>query len=393
MIVTIQMLSNFQNRLFKFVMLGVIGVIVFLPAVHAADAKPQAMPVEIVIVEELPIRIWKDFSGRLTAVDYVEIRPQATGLITEVKFEDGQFIKKGDILYLIDPRPFKVAVAKAKADLVTARNRYALADKEYKRAEDLIGTKVISQRIYDERASEKLIAESTVNSVEAQLSQAEIDLSYAYVKAPVSGRVSRAEITEGNLVSAGSNAPLLTTIVSSDSIYADFEVDEQTYVRYMRRGSSEKDIVRKIPVELRLQNDEVVYQGKIHAFDNQIDPASGTIRARAIFDNPQGKLLPGMYAHLKLGSANEEKRILLSERAIGTDQNRKFVYVVNSENKTTYREVRLGDSIDGDRIVLSGLKVGDKVIVRGLMRLRPDMVVDPKVLKKSTAVSKLISID
>jgi len=371
------------------VVVGAISTHFLLPIVYATDAepsadvKPQRMPVDVVVIEKQPIRIWKNFSGRLTAVDFVEIRPQTTGLITDVKFEDGQFVNKGDILYVIDPRPFKAALEKAKADLFTARNRSVLADKEYERTKNLIETKIISQQIYDETVSGKLIADSTVKIAEAQLSQAEINLSYAYVKAPISGRVSRTEITKGNLVSAGSNPPLLTTIVSSKNIYADFEVDEMTYLQYMRSDSSKKSVTFNTPVELRLQSDTLTYQGKIHAFDNRIDPASGTIRARAIFDNPKGQLLPGMFARVRLGSANEENRILLSERAIGTDQNRKFVYVVNSENKTTYREVQLGHSIDGNRIILSGLEVGDKVIIRGLMRIRPHMDVEPNVTNKA----------
>jgi len=374
--------------------IGVTGSAIFFGNVFAdetkpgANAKPQAMPVEIAIIEEQDKRLWKDFSGRLTAVDYVEIRPQATGLITEVKFEDGQSVTKGDILYVIDPRPLKAALAIANADLIVAQNQYDLADKEYTRAEDLIKKKVISQRIYDERMNTKLVANSTVKRAEAQVSEAKINLSHAYVKAPVSGRVSRAEITQGNLVSAGPNAPLLTSIVSRDRIYADFEVDEQTYLHYMRGISSDSEIGHKIPVELRLQENDLVYQGKIHAFDNRIDPASGTIRVRAVFDNPNGKLLPGMYARVRLGSANKEKVILLSERAIGTDQNRKFVYVVNDENKTTYREVHLGDSIDGHRIVRSGLVAGDKVIIRGLMRIRPNLLVAPTV---SAAAKKTVS--
>ena len=375
-------------------MLGVGSSVIYLRSVFADEAKPvtskkaHAMPVQVAIIKEQKKRLWKDFSGRLTAVDYVEIRPQATGLITEVKFEDGQFVNKGDVLYVIDPRPLKAAVAIAQANLLVAKNHYALADKEFIRAKDLIKTKVISQRIYDERMNTKLVANSTVKRAEAQLSEATINLSYAYVRAPVSGRVSRAEITQGNLVSAGPNAPLLTSIVSRDSIYADFEIDEQTYLQYMHGFSTEKTIARDIPVELRLQENDTAYQGKIYAFDNRIDPASGTIRARAIFANPKGKLLPGMYARLRLGSATRENVILVSERAIGTDQNRKFVYVVNDKNRATYREVHLGDSIDGDRIVSSGLVAGDKVIVRGLIRIRPNILVDPKV---STIEEKTVS--
>ncbi|MFW5448005.1 MAG: efflux RND transporter periplasmic adaptor subunit [Methylophagaceae bacterium] len=340
------------------------------------NAEPEAMPVEISIVEVQTIRLWKEFSGRLVAVDYVEVRPQATGVITEIRFKDGQFVNKGDILCVIDPRPLKAIVDQKTADFVAAQNSYTLADKEFIRAKDLLNKKIISQQFYDERISTKLVADSMVKRARAKLSEAKINLSYAYVKAPISGRVSRAELTKGNLVSAGPNAPLITSIVSSGNIYADFEVDEQTYIDYISAQAGE----HKSPVKLQLQNSEVVFEGQFHAFDNKIDPASGTIRARAIFENPKGQLLPGMYARLKLGSAVEQKIILISERAIGTDQDRKFVYVVNADNQCVYREVQLGNSIDGQRIVRSGLVAGDKVIIRGLMRLQPNMLVEPVVV-------------
>jgi len=382
---------NVLNLTIFFAAFGIILWVVFFPKTHAKDPKKQAMLVEVTVIKEQPMRIWRKFSGRLTAVDFVEIRPQASGLITGVRFKDGQFVNKGDILYIIDSRPYKAAVMEAKANLVTALNRKNLAEKEYKRAEDLLKTKMISQRIYDERDNAMLVTESIVNSAKAQLSQAKINLGYAYVKAPVSGRVGRTEVTTGNLVSAGSSAPLLTSIVSNAKIYADFEVDEQTYLKYIQDNSFSKSSVDKIPVELRLQRDEAVYKGGVYAFDNRIDPTSGTIRARAIFDNPQGKLLPGMYARMRLGSPSKENVILLSERAIGTDQNRKFVYVVNNENKTIYREVKLSENINGNRIVHFGLKPGEKVIVRGLIRVRPGMVVEPRIMQDTLETDHSIS--
>jgi len=347
----------------------------------ASKADPSAMSVDIVIIKEQTIRMWSEFSGRLTAVNFAEIRPQATGLITEVKFEDGQFVNKGDILYVIDPRPLKIIVTQEKANLVVAQNNYALADKEFQRAQDLIKKNLISQQRYDARENTRLINHSAVKLAQARLSEARINLDYAYIKSPFSGHVSRAELTEGNLVSAGPGAPLLTTVVSSESIYADFEIDEQTYSHYMdEMPVSQKNVLKNLLVELRLQSSDVVYRGKVHAFDNRIDSASGTIRVRAIFDNSQDRLLPGMYAHLKLGSNTKEKIILINERAIGTDQDRKFVYIVNNENKTVYREVRPGNSIGENRVIHSGLAAGDRVIVRGLMRIRPNMSVSPKVL-------------
>ncbi|OQK18729.1 hypothetical protein AU255_09575 [Methyloprofundus sedimenti] len=338
------------------------------------------MPVEVFIVEDRAIRLWKQFSGRLSAVDYVEIRPQASGLITEVKFNDGQHVAKNDILYVIDPRPLKAIVEQKKANLISAKDSYDFAIKESTRITALVAKKMVAQQVLDDRINNKLVANSNVKRAKAELSAAEINLSYAYIKAPISGTISRTELTVGNLVSSGSNAPLLTSIVANDRVYADFEVDEHTYLHFRENTSPGLSAKIQNPVELSLEDGNDVYHGKIHSFDNKIDPTTGTIRARAIFDNSEGKLLSGMYAHLKLGSATEEKTILISERAIGTDQDRKFVYVVNDDNKTVYREVIIGDSIEGTRIVHSGLKNGDKVIARGLMRVQPDMLVEPKVL-------------
>lgn len=377
-------MSNLKTAILQGIRIAAtLAGLAYFQAVQADDvmaAAPQAMPVDVTIIEEQTIRLWKEFSGRLVAIDYVEIRPQATGVITEIRFKDGQMVKKGDILSVIDPRPLKAIVDQKNADLVAAQNSYSLAMKEHVRAQDLLTKKMVSQQFYDERINTKLVAGSMVQRAKAQLSEAKINLDYAYIKAPISGRVSRAELTKGNLVSAGANAPLITSIVSSGRIYADFEVDEQTYIDYI----ATQDAEHKTPVKLQLQNSDVVFQGEFHAFDNRIDPSTGTIRARAIFDNPKGQLLPGMYARLKLGSATQQQRILISDRAIGTDQDRKFVYVVNADNQCVYREVRLGKSIDGQRIVLSGLEIGDKIIVRGLMRLRPNMLVDPIVVEPQT---------
>jgi multidrug efflux system membrane fusion protein len=372
-------------RLSAVMALAIFGTVSYIQIVKAEQAQapqasqPPAMPVQVSIVEDSAIRLWKEFSGRLSAVDYVEIRPQASGLITEIKFRDGQHVTKGDLLYVIDPRPLKAIVDEKKATLISAKDSYDFAVKEYKRTDDLVTKKMLAQQILDDRTNNKLVANSNIKRAEAELSAAEINLSYAYIKAPISGTISRAELTIGNLVSSGNNAPLLTTIVANDRVYADFEVDEQTYLHFRKNTSA----TVQNPVVLSLESGSESYQGKIQSFDNKIDPTTGTIRARAIFNNPEEKLLAGMYAHLKLGTATEEKTVLVSERAIGTDQNRKFVYVVNSDNKTEYREVTLGDSIDGSRIVHSGLNKGDRVIVRGLMRIQPGMLVDPKVLTKT----------
>lgn len=347
--------------------------------------KPSGMPVDAVVIKKEAIQIWSQFSGNIVAVDRAELRPQVSGRITELRFEDGQYVKKDEILIVIDPRPYEAALKQAKAALATARTRLDLTKKDYERAVELVKKKAVSERLLDERDNSHKVAEAEILRSEALVEQAEINLDYAYVKAPISGKVSRAEITEGNLVQAGSNAPLLTSVVADEKVYVDFEVDEQTYIKSVR-DIPQSDVVR-IPVRIELAGDSKKYQGFIHSFDNRIDATSGTIRGRAIFPNKSRKLLPGMTVSVEVGSIDnlENKQIAITERAIGTDQDRKFVYVVDSENKATYREVKIGLSINGRRIILDGLKEGDTVITSGTVRIRPNMQVAPQFKNAKTA--------
>lgn len=351
-------------------------------------AVPAPPTVSVMVMQKKPVQIWQDFSGRLNSVDYVELRPQVSGALQDIRFEDGQIVKKGDVLFVIDPAPYEAAVTQAKAAVQSARNQADLARKELARAEDLVKTGAVPKRTYDERQSNALVSKNTIDSAEAQLRQAQINLDHAYIKAPISGRISRAELTEGNLIQAGANAPVLTTIASNEGIYADFEVDEQAYLKNVYSKARDREEQRKIPVQMVLNADtSTVYDGTIESFDNRIDPATGTIRARALFDNKDGGLLPGMFVNVRLGSSGSEDNILVPEVAIGTDQDRKFVYVIGPENKITYREINPGTSIDGSRIVLSGLKAGDQVVVEGIMKLRPDMVVTPKIVTTTTVAA------
>lgn len=352
----------------------------------AAGGPPPAMPVEIVTLALEKTDIWKSYSGRLEALDYVEVRPQVNGRVSEVKFIDGQTVNKGDVLMVIDPRPFEAAVKQAQADVTVAKNQLSLAGKEQKRAQDLIKTDAISRRIYDERASANSVAAATLKSAEARLEQAKINLDYAFVKAPISGRVSRAEVTAGNLVQAG--MPVLTTIVSNQGIYADFQVDEQTYLQTIRTGAGTLKSENEIPVRLKFPGSDQIYEGKVHAFDNRIDVASGTIRGRAYFANTDAAFLPGMFVNVLLGSAKSENRLMVPERAVGTDQDRKFVYVVDDQNMVAYREVKLGDVQDGKRVVLDGLKEGDRAITSGLMMIRPGMPVQPMTASEMLAMQE-----
>ena len=322
-------------------------------------AAAPAVPVSVITIQEKPIRTWSEFSGRMQAVDYAEIRPEVSGRITEIKFEDGQTVKAGDVLFVIDPRDYESAVAKAQADLDSATTNAKFAKTQFDRAKELVNAQAIAQEIYDQRANANRMAQAALEGAQAELDRAKLDLDRAYVKAPISGRISRAEITVGNLVNAGPTAPILTSIVSNDGIYADFEVDEQTYLQSIRTHAQHLEQERQIPVELTLDGDNSrVYKGTIYSFDNKIDTSSGTIRARAKFANEDGALVPGMFVSVKLASSYEFNGILIPERAVGSDQSKKFVYVVDSDNKVVYRELELGQEVNGQRIVIAGLKVG-----------------------------------
>jgi multidrug efflux system membrane fusion protein len=343
-----------------------------------APAVMPAVPVVVRTVNPDEVMIWSEFSGRLSAVDYAEIRPQVSGRITQVRFTDGQSVKAGAVLFVIDPRPFEAALAKARANLVTARTNAEFANTEFERAATLVKSQAIAQRFYDERFNAKRVADAAILAAEADIQQAELDLDYAYVKAPISGRLSRVEITVGNLVEAGPNAPVLTSIVSNNGIYADFEVDEQTYVNSIRANADTEAEERKIPVELMVQGDTAnSYRGTIHSFDNRITTGSGTIRARAKFPNKDGRLVPGMFVSVRLASSAMSTALLVPDRAIGNDQSKRFVFVVGPESKAEYREVSLGQQVDRQRIVVSGLSAGERVVVDGLQHVQPNGSVAP----------------
>ncbi|HEY0523007.1 MAG TPA: efflux RND transporter periplasmic adaptor subunit [Stellaceae bacterium] len=345
----------------------------------AAPPSPAAVQVVVRTLAEQKIRVWSEFSGRLHAVDSAEIRPEVGGRIIEVMFEDGQSVKVGDTLFVIDPRPYEAAVARAEANLASTVTNAEFTKTEMERAARMLPTQTVAQRVYDERANASRAAKAAVKAAEAALKQASLDLEHAYVKAPIAGRTSRAEITVGNLVQPGPSAPLLTTIVSDQSIYADFEVDEQTYLENIRDYAIRRADERRIPVKLSAPGDkDRVYKGYIYSFDNHIDVASGTIRARAKFDNPDGALVPGMFVSVKLASGTERDVLLVPDRAVGFDQSKKFVYVVDGNNKVVYREVELGKKVLAQRIALKGMQPGDRVIVDGTQRVKPDEVVDAR---------------
>lgn len=361
---------------------GTLVATMALKDTRAATA-PAASAPEVFVKTLAPenVRVWANFSGRLNAVDEALVRPEVGGKIVEVRVRDGQTVKVGDVMFVIDPRPYEAAVARARADLASARARAEFAAAERERAKGLIDAEAIPLSLHDQRTNEDRMAKAAVLAAEAALRQAEINLDYAYVKAPIAGRISRAEVTLGNLVQPGTNAPVLTRIVSNDGIYADFDVDEQAYVQSIRRHAETRNKEQHIPVEMRVQGDtERIYQGVIYTFDNKIDTRSGTIRARAKFENRDGALVPGMFVSIGLAGSGDTSALMVPDVAVGSDQSKKFVYVVSQGNKVAYREVALGAGLDGRHVVASGLKPGERVIARGLQFVKPDATVTPKEL-------------
>jgi multidrug efflux system membrane fusion protein len=344
-------------------------------ATAAAPAAHPPVTVTVKTLEPEKARVWTEFSGRMKAVDYAEIRPEVSGRITEVRFRDGQTVKAGDILFVIDPRPYQAVVDRDQANIASAQSKLELAQFDQQRAQSLISSHAIAQSDLDKYNDEQRSAEAALAAAKADLAQAQVDLEHAHVTAPISGRVSQVDITLGNIVQSGANAPLLTSIVSDDGIYADFDVDEQTYLQTIRASGNAQPLV---PVQVVAQGDDHPYTGVIESFDNRIDTVSGTIRARAKFDNRDGALVPGMFVTVKLAGSSNTDALLVPERAIGFDQNKKFVYVVDAEGKVSYRPVELGDQVGSQRIVQSGLAAGDRVIVDGIQHVHPDDVVDAK---------------
>jgi multidrug efflux system membrane fusion protein len=363
---------------------GVLGLVATNEYTSHAEASigpaaAQAVPVTVSTLEPQTVSPFAEFSGRITAVDYAEIRPQVTGRITEIRFQDGQRVNAGDVLFVIDPRPYQAAVDKAQADLATAINNAKFAKAERDRGAQLVKSDTLSQETYDQRVNADDSGQAAVQSAAAVLAAGQVNLDYAYIKAPISGRISRAEITLGNLVGSPTTPPqLLASIVSDNGVYADFEVDEQTYLNSVRYYGQTREQEQNIPVELVIGGDTAhVYRGHMESFDNRIDTGSGTIRARARFDNNDGSLIPGMFVSVRMGDGTRDDALLVPESAIGNDQSKRFVFVVGDSNKAEYRAVELGPQIGGSRVILTGVKAGDRVILDHLQRLAPGAPVQP----------------
>lgn len=349
----------------------------------AATAPSLATAVDVATVQSRTVTDWHEYSGRLEAVDRVEIRPLVSGTLTAVHFADGSLVKKGDLLFTIDPRPYQAAVDRAKAQLAAAQARVVYTAADMARGRRLLADNAIAKRDYEEKRNASNVAAADLQAAKAVLEAANLDLEHTQIIAPISGRVSRAEVTVGNVVAAGAGSAPLTSLVSVSNMYASFDIDEQSFLKFVSpaRGQAKT----QIPILLGLANESgYPRHGRIASIDNRLDTSSGTIRLRAVFDNADGALVPGLYARIRLGGGAPSAKVLVDEKAIGTDQDKRFVVVVDEHNKTAYREVHLGSGEDGWRVVETGLKAGERIVVNGLQRIRPGDLVTPKTVPVSS---------
>jgi multidrug efflux system membrane fusion protein len=358
-----------------------------------ADAPPPSPPPPEVSVAEViaqPLREWEEFTGRLEERHRVEVRPRVAGFIDSVHFEDGARVKRGQLLFKIDPRPFEAEVERWSGELERAEAQHALAQLNHDRGQRLLEGKVIATDVADQLEADEASARGALKATGASLREARLQRQFSEVRAPIDGRASRALIRPGNLVSSQS---LLTTLVSEGPLVAYFDADERTYLRLREaqrapRQSAEGADAPRVFMALA---DETGYphEGKLDFIDNGVDPATGMITLRALFANADGKLTPGLFARLELVLPNEREVVLIEDRAVGTDLGKKFVLALGPDDTLEYREISLGAAVGGLRLVRQGLRPADVIVVNGLFRARPGMKVSPKRVPMETKQAEL----
>ncbi|SET46410.1 multidrug efflux RND transporter periplasmic adaptor subunit MexE [Pseudomonas graminis] len=341
-----------------------------------ATVAPAASKVNVAKVIEQPVNEWDEVTARLESPETVQVRPRVSGQIDSVAFTDGALVKKGDLLFQIDPRPFEAEVHRLEAQLQQSKAAAQRSTNEAQRGERLRTNNAISAELADSRTTTAQESKAAVAAIQAQLDLARLNLSFTRVTAPITGRVSRAEITAGNIVTA--DQTILTSLVSTDKVYAYFDADERVFLKYNQLARDGKRGATT-PVYMGLSNEaENPHLGQMNFVDNQVNPRTGTIRGRAVFDNSKGEYTPGLYARLKLVGSGTYSAMLIKDEAVGTDLGKKFVLVVDKDNKAIYRSVDLGPKLEGLRIVRSGLSKDDRIVVTGLQRVRPGSPVDPQ---------------
>ncbi len=373
------------NKLALFLM--TMGAALLLGGCGGAGGGAQSAPpppqVSVATVIQRKVKDWDEFTGRLQAVETVEIRPRVSGYIDKVAFSEGSQVKRGTLLFVIDPRPYQAEYDRSAADVKRFKTALDLGRIELTRVQRLKDSGAVSEEELDERKSTVAQAEANVAGAEAALESASLNLNFTKVTSPIDGRVSRAEVTRGNLVTGGSNGgTLLSSVVSMDPIYLYFDADEQSYLRYMQMArSGERPSSRDAgnPVQVGLANEEgFPHAGTVDFIDNQLNPQTGTIRARAVLQNKDGQFTPGLFARVQLLGSGEYTAILIDDRAVNTDQSQKYVLLLGANNQIEYRKVNLGRVIDGLRVVKEGLKPGDVIVVNGAQRVHPGVTVTPQ---------------
>ena len=357
------------------------------------SAAAQAPQVSVAAALKRPVTDFDEFTGRFVAVERVEVRPRVSGYISSVSLTPGREVKKGDLLFTIDPRPYEAAFKGAKAELARARTQLALARSERDRAVKLLDQHAISKEEFDTRVAGTEQGEANVEAASAAVDNAALNLSWTRVESPIAGLVSREQVTAGNLVSAGQT--LLTTVVSVDKIYVEFDGDEQVYLKSLARaGDTGKAHDPQLPVWVGLADEQgTPHEGKMVFVDNALDTQTGTIRVRALLDNHDRRFTPGLFARVKIVGSARYDAVLVNDSAIGTDQNVRYVFAVDADNKVEYRAVKLGPVLeDGLRVVREGLKPGELIVVNGLQRVRPGATIAPQKIAMGVKTSPSSSV-
>lgn len=346
------------------------------PSAGGPPAAPPPPRVTVVEAVKKEVVEWDEYTGRLDAKESVEIRARVSGYLDKIHFEEGKMVKAGDLLFTIDRRPYEAEHAVASADMEQAKTRAELAESDFERARKLVETRAISQEDFDTRAKTAAAARSSVKAAEARVTIAKLDLDFTEVRSPIAGRIGRALVTQGNLIIGGtSGTTLLTNVISMDPIYGFADVDEKASLKYRRlaaSGKRESAVNTRIPCEMKLPDEEgFPHRGEVDFVDSRINASSGTVNVRAVFPNKEALLIPGTFFTVRVHGSGKYEAVLIPDRALATDQAQRFVYVVAEGSVAQFRPVKLGPMIDGLRVITEGLKPGEKVILEGIINVRP----------------------